>query len=76
MSQDYVSRIYRQATGMQLSEYITQVRMEEARRLLKTTTDPIGEIACKVGYFNVAYFSRVFRIRNGETPQEYRAKSK
>ena len=76
MSQDYVSRIYRQATGMQLSEYITQVRMEEARCLLKTTTDPIGEIAYKVGYFNVAYFSRVFRIRNGETPQEYRAKSK
>lgn len=76
MSQDYVSRIYRQATGQQLSEYITGLRMEEARRILAETSLPVGEVACKVGYYNVAYFSRVFRIRNGETPQEFRAKVK
>ena len=73
MSPDYVSRIFRQETGIQLTEYITNMRMEEARRLLISTSLPIGEIAYKVGYYNIAYFSRVFRIRNRRTPAEYRA---
>ena len=50
MFQGFIAR----QTGMQLSEYITQVRMEEARRLLKTTTESDRGIACKVGYLNVA----------------------
>lgn len=73
MSPDYVSRVFRQETGTQLTEYITNVRMEEARHLLESTNLPVGEIAYRVGYYNIAYFSRVFRIRNGATPAEYRA---
>lgn len=76
MSPDYVSRLFRQETGIQLSEYITEVRMEEARQLLGTTALPVGEVAYKVGFLNVAYFSRVFRIRNGETPAHYRTQFK
>lgn len=74
MSPDYVSRVFRQETGVQLSEYITQVRMEEARHLLESTDLPVGEVAFKTGYYNIAYFSRVFRIRNNSTPASYRAK--
>lgn len=72
MSPDYVSRVFRQETGVQLTEYITNIRMEEARHLLSATSLPVGEVAYKVGYYNIAYFSRVFRIRNGKTPAEYR----
>lgn len=73
MSPDYVSRVFRQETGIQLSEYITEARMEEARHLLETTDLPVGEVAYKTGYYNIAYFSRVFRIRNNATPASYRA---
>ena len=74
MSPDYISRIFRQKTGEKLTDYITQVRMEEARRLLRTTSMPVGEVAYASGYYNVAYFSKVFRIHNGETPAQYRSR--
>ncbi len=73
MSPDYVSRVFRKETGVQLSEYITDVRMREARRLLETTALSIGEIADQTGYDNLAYFSRVFRIRNRVSPAQYRS---
>ena len=76
MSPDYVSRVFRQKTGIQLSEYITDKRMQEARHLLESTNLPVGEIAFKVGYYNIAYFSRVFRIRNGVTPASWRTEFK
>lgn len=76
MSPDYISRIFRQKTGTKLMDYITDVRMKEARHLLGTTNLPIGEVAYASGYYNVAYFSRVFRIHNGETPAQYRQREK
>lgn len=74
MSPDYISRIFRQKTGVKLMDYITEARMKEARRLLRTTDIPIGEVAYASGYYNVAYFSKVFRIHNGETPAQYRGR--
>ncbi len=72
LSPDYISRIFRQKTGIRLNDYITDVRMKEAKRLLETSDSPVGEVAFLSGYYNVAYFSRVFRIHNGETPMQYR----
>lgn len=72
LSCDYLSRIFKQETGVQLTEYITQKRIQEAKRLLKETDRTIGEIAFSVGYSNWAYFSKVFREKNGETPAQFR----
>ncbi|MGL5435663.1 MAG: response regulator transcription factor [Lachnospiraceae bacterium] len=72
MSTDYVSRLFRQESGKQMSEYITEVRMEEARYLLETSNLPVGEVAYQAGYNDLAYFSKVFRSRNGMTPAQYR----
>lgn len=72
LSSDYLSRIFKKETGMQLTEYITEVRMEEARRLLLTTDLPISDVANLSGYYNIAYFSKTFRIRNGMTPMQFR----
>lgn len=74
LSPDYMSRIFRQETGVQLSEYITNIRMEEAKELLTETSMPINEVAFQVGYSNIAYFSKVFRIKNSLTPAQYRNK--
>lgn len=73
LSPDYVSRVFRLETGIQLSEYIAKVRMAEACHLLESTDLPIGEIAYKTGFCDAAYFSKVFRIRNGVTPTQYQA---
>ena len=74
MSPDYISRIFKQQTGQKLVDYITDARMNEAKKLLAATDLPVGEVAFASGYYNVAYFSRVFRIRNGETPAQYRGR--
>jgi Response regulator containing CheY-like receiver domain and AraC-type DNA-binding domain len=73
LSPDYLSRIFKQEIGIQLTEYITQKRIQRAKRLLKETDLSIGEIAFSVGYSNWAYFSKVFREKNGETPAQFRA---
>lgn len=75
MSADYVSRVFKQETGMQLSEYITRERMKKARSLLVETGLSVGEISEMVGYDSITYFSRVFKIRNKQTPKEYREKN-
>ena len=72
LSPDYVSRIFHQESGMKMSDYLTGKRMERARQLLSETELSVGEVADRCGYGNLAYFSRVFRIRNGKTPAEYR----
>lgn len=72
MSVDYLSRLFLQETGCKLSEYITAARMEAAAKLLEETDLTVGEIADKVGYSNLAYFTKVFRERNGSTPALYR----
>lgn len=73
LSPDYLSRIFKQETGMQLTEYITQKRIQGAKRLLIETDMSIGDIAFAVGYSNWAYFSKVFREKNEETPAQFRA---
>ncbi len=72
LSPDYLSRIFRQETGVSLSEYIIRCRMREAKRLLIETDKPVGDIAYQTGYANVAYFTKVFRERYGMSPGKFR----
>lgn len=76
MSPDYLSRVFKQETGLHLSEYIKEQRMQTARLLLESTDMPVGEVGYAVGYYNFAYFSQAFRIRTGMTPAEYRSKAR
>ena len=72
MSADYLTRLFQQEMGCKLTEYITSTRMDAAARLLEETDFTIGEIADKVGYSNLAYFTKVFREKNQVTPASYR----
>ena len=54
------------------SEYVTGLRMERARELLRSTDRHVYEIAAEVGYADPQYFNRVFRQENGSTPLMYR----
>lgn len=68
----YISAVFSKACGMSLKEYITSLRMEEAKKLLRSTSIPISEVALKSGYQDTKYFSRTFMKSTGTSPREYR----
>jgi len=68
----YLSRIFRDKTGMNFLEYLTHVRIEKSKKLLHETNWKIKEIGEISGYSNVNYFIRVFKEMTGTTPREYR----
>ena len=70
----YLSRLFKQATGMNLSDYITDVRLIHAKKMLAETDVKINEIAVKVGFGTPTHFGRIFKKITNMTPQEYREK--
>jgi len=68
----YLSRIFREEEGVKLVDYILGIRMQEAKRLLKETREPVQAISEKVGYLHSLSFIRVFKRQTGVTPGEYR----
>ncbi len=67
-----LKRRFKAATGLTLIDYIQNLRIEEAKRLLETTTLPVEVISAEVGYDNLSFFNRLFRRRCGLTPARYR----
>lgn len=72
LNSEYLSRMFRKKTGKKLSNYIIELKMEEAKKLLKTTDKSISSISIELGYGNFSYFSKCFRKTYGISPQEYR----
>lgn len=68
----YISRLFKQKTGTNLFEYVTNMRMQEAKRLLGKTNASVQMIAHQIGFDSPQYFSTVFKKNVGVTPQEYR----
>ena len=73
-SSDYLGRRFKKTMGRELSEYITSVRLERARTLLRATFHTIGEVAAEVGMPDQSHFSRVFRRHHGVTPHQFRVR--
>lgn len=71
ISPDYCSRLFTKETGRTLKQYVTEKRMEKAKRLLKSELT-VKEAALQVGYTNFSYFSKAFRELTGCSPMEYR----
>lgn len=70
----YLSRLFRKETGMSLTDYIAQAKIERAKRLLEGTNDKISNIAEGLGYTHFSYFAKLFKKVTGLTPQDYRKK--
>jgi transcriptional regulator GlxA family with amidase domain len=60
------------ATGLPLIDYLQNLRIEEAKRLLETTDRAVDEICYDVGYEDASFFRRLFRRRTGVAPAQYR----
>jgi two-component system response regulator YesN len=68
----YISRLYKASTGQSISEYIVEMRIEHAKKLLSETPLKIHEIGERIGYDSAPYFSRFFKKNCNMTPQEFR----
>ena len=68
----YVSKLFKENTGQRFVDFLIDIRMKEAQRLLTETGDSIQEIAERVGYAHAISFTRVFKRTVGVAPGEYR----
>ena len=75
-NEQYLGRLFKKKTGKTYNEYLNSVRIDEAKHLLIKTKEPIIDIALKVGFNNVTYFNRIFKILTHFTPSEFREKKK
>ncbi|MCR5415845.1 MAG: response regulator [Pseudobutyrivibrio sp.] len=71
ISSYYFSKLFKEETGENFIDYLTKLRIETAKNLLKTTTKSIKEISADVGYSDPNYFSRNFKKYTGKTPTDF-----
>ena len=72
LSREYISRKFKQDYGATITDYVTNIRIVKAKKLLENPYLKIYEVAYGVGYGNEKYFSKVFKKHVGMTPNEYR----
>lgn len=75
ISNSYLSHLFRQENGESFIAFLTDLRLQEAERLLRDSSMNISEIARNVGYENSNYFARIFQKRHGFPPSDYREKT-
>ena len=68
----YLGKQIKAYTGKNYTALIRELRIEMAKRLLRSTDDPMGEIAELAGFDRLSHFSSTFRLATGSSPSEYR----
>ena len=71
-NRNYISQMFTKKLGISFSRYVTQARIESAKRLLNGSPLSVAEIAQRCGFSDEMYFHRVFKNETGMTPTEYR----
>ena len=71
-SKFHFSRIFLRVTGISPGRFLSALRLQEAKRLLRTTSLPVADISHIVGYNSIGTFSSRFRFSIGASPSEYR----
>jgi AraC family transcriptional regulator len=72
LSKFHFQRLFKAAVGVSPSRYHIDLRMNEARRLLRETKMSVVDTALEVGYANPSHFARLFRRETGLSPSDYR----
>jgi two-component system response regulator YesN len=74
LNPSYLSSLYKSSTGRNISDYITELRVERAKTLLAESHAKVQDIALAVGFDTAGYFTRFFKRHVGVTPQEFRSR--
>ena len=74
MSTFYFCKMFKKATGLNFTEYLSRVRVEKAKNLLLNPNLRISEIAFEVGFQSLTHFNRVFKEITGQSPSEFRGR--
>ena len=72
MNGSYLGRVFRKETGNTVLKYVTNLRIEKAKYLLRSRNYTVSETAYRVGYQTSQYFSQIFMKTVGVSPQEYK----
>lgn len=72
ISKNYFCSLFKQETGYNFLEYVTKIKMEWAKMLLKEGSYKTYEVSEMLGYREASYFSRLFRKYTNQSPAEYR----
>ena len=72
LSPKYFGQLFKEQTGMAVREYLTEVRIRNARHLLSHTDNTLEQIAADTGFQDKFYFTKVFKRQTGITPGKYR----
>lgn len=72
MSYHYFSKFFKDQTGKNFVDYLTELRILKAKELLHDETISVKEICYKIGYSDPNYFSKIFKKATGVTPTDYR----
>jgi AraC-like DNA-binding protein len=71
-SPSYFSRSFRKYFGINFVQYLQQVRLDNAKQLLKSSSMTVAEISEKTGFQSLSYFSTIFKRETGLSPNQYR----
>ena len=72
LNPQYISQLFKSEIGVNFLTYFTNIRMEQAKKLLLTTSLPIAEVSEQSGYADYRVFTKVFKKSEGITPSQYR----
>ena len=72
LSAQYISQLFKSEIGVNFLTYLTNIRMERAKKLLLSTALSIGEISEQLGFGDYRVFTKVFKKSEGGTPSQYR----
>jgi YesN/AraC family two-component response regulator len=70
----YFCKMFKKATGLNFTNYLSRIRVERAKNLLLNPNLRVSEIAFEVGFQSLTHFNRVFKRIIGQSPTEYRSK--
>ena len=72
LNPQYISQLFKNEIGVNFLTYLTNIRLEHAKKLLISTSLPIAEVSEQSGYGDYRVFTKVFKKNEGITPSQYR----